>query len=144
MLVDYAHSDDALANVLSTLKPLCLGKLCVVFGCGGDRDKTKRPRMAKVAQDLADKVIVTNDNPRTENPDSIINDILAGFTNVSADTVSVEPDRTKAIEMAIASASPNDIILIAGKGHENYQILGREKIHFSDTETARKCINSYL
>ncbi|MDD5134893.1 MAG: UDP-N-acetylmuramoyl-L-alanyl-D-glutamate--2,6-diaminopimelate ligase [Phycisphaerae bacterium] len=136
VLVDYAHTDDALKNVLSTLKPLCKGKLAVLFGCGGDRDKTKRPRMAAVAQEFADLIYVSNDNPRSEKPLDIINDILQGFANSSADNIVIEPDRKKAIELAIKAAGGGDIILIAGKGHENYQIIGSEKYHFSDIETA--------
>jgi UDP-N-acetylmuramoyl-L-alanyl-D-glutamate--2,6-diaminopimelate ligase len=136
VIIDYAHTDDALKNVLSTLKPLCKGKLRVVFGCGGDRDKTKRPRMARVAEELADCVIVTSDNPRTENPDDIIRDIIPGFEQ--ADTKIVESDRKRAIELAIESAEKDDIILIAGKGHEDYQIIGKQKFHFSDKEIAQK------
>jgi len=138
VLVDYAHTDDALKNVLSTLKPLCKGRLTVIFGCGGDRDKTKRPRMAQVVQQFADKIYVTSDNPRTEKPAAIIEDILAGFTNPQADDIFIQPDRKTAIEEAIVNAGSNDIILIAGKGHENYQIIGAEKQHFSDIETAAK------
>ncbi len=147
VLVDFAHTDDALQNVLTTLKPLCRGRLIVVFGCGGDRDKTKRPRMARVAQRLADLAIVTSDNPRTEKPEAIIADILAGFEPnprdtryETRDTIVVEPDRKKAIELAINRAQPNDIVLIAGKGHETYQIIGTEKIHFSDKEVAQHCL----
>lgn len=145
VLVDFAHTDDALQNVLTTLRPLCRGKLIVVFGCGGDRDKTKRPRMAGIAQRLADVAIVTSDNPRTEKPDAIIADVLAGFEPESRATNDerqatklVEPDRKKAIELAIAQAQPNDIVLIAGKGHETYQIIGAERIHFSDKEVAQQ------
>jgi UDP-N-acetylmuramoyl-L-alanyl-D-glutamate--2,6-diaminopimelate ligase len=140
VLVDYAHTDDALHNVLSTLRPLCKGKLTVVFGCGGDRDKTKRPRMAKVAHEMADRIIVTSDNPRTEQPNAIINDILDGFSSLLPSNILVEPDREKAIGLAIKSAFKDDIILIAGKGHENYQIIGSQKRHFSDREVAEKFI----
>jgi UDP-N-acetylmuramoyl-L-alanyl-D-glutamate--2,6-diaminopimelate ligase len=158
VLVDYAHTDDALKNVLSTLKPLCKGNLTVVFGCGGDRDRTKRPRMAAVVEQLADFVIVTSDNPRTEQPMDIINEIVIGFKNRPAlrttddrrlsavasakaePTKIVEPDRKKAIELSIRDAGENDIILLAGKGHENYQIIGKEKIHFSDKEVAADCL----
>ncbi len=140
VLVDYAHTDDALQNVLTTLKPLCKGRLIVVFGCGGDRDKTKRPRMAAVAQRLADMVIVTSDNPRTERPEAIIEDIVAGFRNGASDAILIEADRAKAIEWAIQKARKDDIVLIAGKGHETYQIIGAEKIHFSDKEVAQQCI----
>ncbi|MGD0785201.1 MAG: UDP-N-acetylmuramoyl-L-alanyl-D-glutamate--2,6-diaminopimelate ligase [Sedimentisphaerales bacterium] len=136
VLVDYAHTDDALKNVLSTLKPLCKGHLIAVFGCGGDRDKTKRPRMAQAVQQFADKIYVTSDNPRTEKPIAIIEDILEGFPNRLADNIFIQPDRKIAIEEAIKNAKSGDIVLIAGKGHENYQIIGAEKQHFSDIETA--------
>jgi len=158
VIIDYAHTDDALKNVLSTLKPLCKGKLRVVFGCGGDRDRTKRPRMAKVTEQLADFIIVTSDNPRTEKPDDIINDIIAGFENGSAipcsklrdtkyeirDTKIIEPDRKKAIGLALESAGKDDIILIAGKGHETYQIIGTQKFDFSDKEIALKCLKKRI
>jgi UDP-N-acetylmuramoyl-L-alanyl-D-glutamate--2,6-diaminopimelate ligase len=140
VLVDYAHTDDALKNVLSTLKPLCKGKLMVVFGCGGDRDRTKRPRMAKVVEQLADFVIVTSDNPRTEKPQAIINEIIAGFENPGSEKITVETDRKKAVKLAIKSAGKNDIVLIAGKGHENYQIIGKQKFPFSDKTIARECL----
>jgi len=138
VIIDYAHTDDALKNVLSTLKPLCKGKLRVVFGCGGDRDKTKRPRMARVTEELADFVIVTSDNPRTENADDIIRDIVAGFERI--DTKVIEPDRRRAIELAIDAAQKDDVVVIAGKGHEDYQIIGKQKFHFSDREAAQECI----
>jgi UDP-N-acetylmuramoyl-L-alanyl-D-glutamate--2,6-diaminopimelate ligase len=140
VIIDFAHTDDALKNVLSTLKPLCKGKLRVVFGCGGDRDRTKRPRMARVAEQLADFVIVTSDNPRTENPSDIINEIVSGFENPNSQTLTVEPDRRKAIEAALRAARKNDIVLIAGKGHEDYQIIGKQKFHFSDKEIAQQCL----
>ena len=143
VIIDYAHTDDALKNVLTTLKPLCKGKLRVVFGCGGDRDKTKRPRMAKVAEELADFVIVTSDNPRTEEPTDIINDIVAGFEKSETQTISIEPDRKKAIELAVKNAEKDDIVLIAGKGHEDYQIIGTQKFHFSDKEIAQECLNKH-
>jgi UDP-N-acetylmuramoyl-L-alanyl-D-glutamate--2,6-diaminopimelate ligase len=136
VLVDYAHTDDALKNVLSTLKPLCKGRLTVVFGCGGDRDKTKRPRMAQVVEQFADNIFITSDNPRTEKPAAIVEDILPGFSNPSVDNITVQQDRKLAIEAAIKNAKAGDIVLIAGKGHENYQIIGTEKLHFSDIETA--------
>jgi len=154
VIIDYAHTDDALRNVLSTLKPLCRGKLRVVFGCGGDRDRTKRPRMAKVAEQLADFIIVTSDNPRTEKPDDIIDEIVAGFESTdyngltqtvnqrpeSVKSVVIEPDRKKAIELAIESAEKDDIVLIAGKGHETYQIIGKQKFDFSDKAVAIECL----
>ncbi len=141
VFVDYAHTDDALKNVLTTLKPLCDGRLIVLFGCGGDRDRTKRPRMAQVAEQLADVVIVTSDNPRTENPDAIIDDIIQGFVSMKAGQgLLIEPDRAKAIELAIEQARPDDMVLIAGKGHEDYQIIGTEKRHFSDVEEVKKAL----
>ena len=136
VLIDYAHTDDALQNVLSTLRPLCKGELTLVFGCGGDRDKTKRPRMAKVAYKMADQIFVTSDNPRTEKPDAIIADILAGLPAPLPTNVTVEADRQKAIGLAIKSAAKDDIILIAGKGHETYQIIGKRKFDFSDRAVA--------
>jgi UDP-N-acetylmuramoyl-L-alanyl-D-glutamate--2,6-diaminopimelate ligase len=140
VFIDYAHTDDALQNVLSTLKLFCKDKLTVVFGCGGDRDKTKRPRMAKVAEKLADFIIITSDNPRTEHPEDIIKDIVAGLVNPNSPTVIIEPDRKKAIELAIKTAGKNDIVLIAGKGHETYQIIGTQKVDFSDKDIALKCL----
>ncbi|MBN1362939.1 MAG: UDP-N-acetylmuramoyl-L-alanyl-D-glutamate--2,6-diaminopimelate ligase [Sedimentisphaerales bacterium] len=151
VIVDFAHTDDALKNVLETSKPLCKGRLIVVFGCGGDRDKTKRPRMARVAETLADAIVVTSDNPRTEDPDAIIADIVAGFergpaisANALRHTKVVEPDRRRAIELAIHKARKDDIVLIAGKGHEDYQIIGTEKCHFSDREVALECLGESL
>jgi len=138
VLVDYAHTDDALKNVLSTLKPLCRGDLRVVFGCGGDRDRTKRPRMAKVVEQLADFAIVTSDNPRTEKPQDIINEIVTGFKNPNSPKITVEQDRKKAIALAVKTAEKNDIVLIAGKGHEDYQIIGKQKFPFSDKQIAQE------
>jgi UDP-N-acetylmuramoyl-L-alanyl-D-glutamate--2,6-diaminopimelate ligase len=138
VFIDYAHTDDALKSVLSTLKPLCAGKLSVVFGCGGDRDRTKRPRMARVAEQLADSVIVTSDNPRTERPEDIINEIVSGFENPDSQAITIEPDRKKAIELVIRTATKNDIVLIAGKGHETYQIIGEDKFDFSDKAIAEE------
>jgi len=140
VLVDYAHTDDALQNVLTTLKPLCQGRLITVFGCGGDRDKTKRPRMAAVVERLADVVFVTSDNPRTEKPEAIINDIMVGFRAPTSERLVVEPDRRKAIELAIGAAHPDDIVLLAGKGHETYQIIGDKRFDFSDKDIARQCL----
>jgi UDP-N-acetylmuramoyl-L-alanyl-D-glutamate--2,6-diaminopimelate ligase len=136
IIIDYAHADDALKNVLATLKPLCTAKLIVVFGCGGDRDRTKRPRMAKVAEQLADFIVVTSDNPRTEQPDDIIKEIVAGFESPDSENIKIEPDRKKAIHLALKTASKNDIVLIAGKGHETYQIIGNKKSDFSDKKVA--------
>lgn len=140
IVIDYAHTDDALKNVLATLKPLCQGKLIVVFGCGGDRDKTKRPRMAQVAEQLADTIVVTSDNPRTEEPKAIINDIIGGFANGSSPAIVVEPDRARAIALAIDRAGPGDVVLIAGKGHETYQIIGDTRLDFSDKDVALRTL----
>lgn len=151
ILVDYAHTDDALRNVLSAIQALPhTGKVITVFGCGGDRDNKKRPLMGKAAICSSDIVIVTSDNPRTEEPQKIIDEILKGILETGAKEISknksnggfmVEPDRRKAIHLAIELASPNDIILIAGKGHEDYQIIGREKVHFDDREVALEALN---
>lgn len=140
VLVDYAHTDDALENVLTALRPLTRGKLRVLFGCGGDRDRTKRPRMAHTAEKLADVVYVTSDNPRTEDPDSIIEQILGGFSESGRRNAVVESDRAKAIERILSDARPNDVVLLAGKGHEDYQIIGSQKRHFSDLEEAARCL----
>ncbi len=138
VIVDYAHTPDSLENLLKAARPFISGKTICVFGCGGDRDRTKRPLMGKIAAQLADVVLVTSDNPRTEEPERILQDILAGFPD------SVKPivisDRAQAIRMAIQIAQPGDGILIAGKGHEDYQILGTEKIHFDDREQAREAL----
>jgi UDP-N-acetylmuramoyl-L-alanyl-D-glutamate--2,6-diaminopimelate ligase len=140
VLVDYAHTDDALENVLRALRPITRGKLRLVFGCGGDRDRTKRPRMAKVAERLADVVYVTSDNPRTEDPLRIIEDIRGGFSPSIEKPVRIEPDRRAAIEMALTDAASGDCVLIAGKGHENYQIVGTIKHHFDDVEEANRVL----
>jgi UDP-N-acetylmuramoyl-L-alanyl-D-glutamate--2,6-diaminopimelate ligase len=146
VLVDYAHSDDALANVLRALRPTVPdgGRLRVVFGCGGDRDRTKRPRMAKVACEGADQVIVTSDNPRTENPNAIIAEILTGVPSEARARVEVEADRARAIEFAVSTAREGDIILIAGKGHEDYQIIGTEKRQFDDRREAEAALRQRL
>jgi UDP-N-acetylmuramoyl-L-alanyl-D-glutamate--2,6-diaminopimelate ligase len=139
VIVDYAHTPDSLENLLQAARPFIAGKMLCVFGCGGDRDRTKRPQMGKIAADLADLVVVTSDNPRTENPEQIIADILAGIP----DTVKpiVQSDRALAIKEAIAMAETGDGVLIAGKGHEDYQILGTEKIHFDDREEAYQALS---
>jgi UDP-N-acetylmuramoyl-L-alanyl-D-glutamate--2,6-diaminopimelate ligase len=138
VLVDYAHTDDALANVLSSLRSICRGKLRVLFGCGGDRDVSKRPRMARAAEECADAVYVTSDNPRTEDPEEIIAQIVAGFRE--PERVYVEADRRTAIRQILGDAGPRDTVLIAGKGHENYQILGLTKHHFDDVEEAMQAL----
>jgi len=142
VFVDYAHTDDALHNVLSALRPLTAGRLICVFGCGGDRDRTKRPRMAAAAEQLADVAYVTSDNPRTEKPEAIVEDILKGFRREGRCRIEVEVDRRRAIRAALSDANDGDTILIAGKGHENYQIVGRETLPFDDVEEARKWMTS--
>jgi UDP-N-acetylmuramoyl-L-alanyl-D-glutamate--2,6-diaminopimelate ligase len=141
--VDYAHTPDALENVLAAARPLTRGKLIVVFGCGGDRDRGKRPLMGRIAVDRSDLALVTSDNPRTEEPQSILDDILAGIDASSRDHVLVEVDRRAAIGVAIARAEPGDVVVIAGKGHEDYQILGERKVHFDDREVAREWLRSH-
>ncbi|MDR1535124.1 MAG: UDP-N-acetylmuramoyl-L-alanyl-D-glutamate--2,6-diaminopimelate ligase [Planctomycetota bacterium] len=137
--VDYAHTDDALRSVLSVLRPLTPGRLITVFGCGGNRDRGKRPLMARAAEDFSDRVVVTSDNPRLEDPGAIIKDIMGGFAR--PDGVAVEPDRERAVFRAAGMAEPGDAILVAGKGHENYQILGTEKRRLDDRELVR---NAFL
>ncbi|MFC6632528.1 UDP-N-acetylmuramoyl-L-alanyl-D-glutamate--2,6-diaminopimelate ligase [Microbulbifer taiwanensis] len=132
VLVDYAHTPDALRAALAAARPYCRGKLWCLFGCGGDRDTGKRAPMGRIASEMADHAIVTSDNPRSEDPQKIIDDILEG----AASNIEVEIDRAAAIARAVTSAEPGDIVLIAGKGHEDYQIIGREKIHFCDREQA--------
>jgi len=148
VIVDYAHTPDALENVLKTARGLLdgEGKLIAVFGCGGDRDKTKRPVMGRVAWTLADRVIVTSDNPRTENPDEIIRQALDGIERKSKpdEALAVEPDRLSAIRVAIKGAGKGDIVMLAGKGHEDYQIVGKTKTHFDDRETARAFLKEIL
>jgi UDP-N-acetylmuramoyl-L-alanyl-D-glutamate--2,6-diaminopimelate ligase len=138
VLVDYAHTPDGLENALAACRPFTSGQLICVFGCGGDRDRGKRPQMGEIAARLADRVVVTSDNPRTEDPQRILDDVLAGIPNTSSPVVEV--DRAKAIAEAIASAAADDLVLIAGKGHEDYQILGTTKIHFDDREEAEKAL----
>ena len=137
VIVDYAHTNDALEKLLMSANEVADKRVITVFGCGGDRDKTKRPLMGRVAVDNSDIAIVTSDNPRTENPDRIINDILDGVKDCQKEYI-VEPDRECAIKEAIYLAEPGDLVVIAGKGHEDYQILGKEKIHFDDKEVASK------
>jgi UDP-N-acetylmuramoyl-L-alanyl-D-glutamate--2,6-diaminopimelate ligase len=142
IFVDYAHTPDALERVMAALRPLARGRLIVVFGCGGDRDKTKRPKMGRLVARDADLPIVTSDNPRTEDAHAILDMILEGVREVRPDGggVVVEPDRRQAIRAAIEAAQPGDIVLIAGKGHEDYQIVGKQKQHFDDREEARAAL----
>ena len=139
VVVDYAHTPDALEKVLTTLKAQASAKLICVFGCGGNRDVGKRELMGKVASEIADAVVVTSDNPRDEAPEKIIQDILTGMQS----NFIIEEDRAKAISVGIFSAKPNDIVLIAGKGHEDYQEIAGKKHHFSDVEQAQNVLNAY-
>jgi UDP-N-acetylmuramoyl-L-alanyl-D-glutamate--2,6-diaminopimelate ligase len=145
-IVDYAHTPDSLESLLTAARPFIHGKVICVFGCGGDRDRTKRPQMGKIAAELADLVVVTSDNPRTEDPTQILKDVVAGIVGgaspVENRTTGIEviADRAQAIAHAIEIASTGDGVLIAGKGHEDYQILGTEKIHFDDREQARAAL----
>ena len=133
MLIDYAHTPDALENVLSAARGFAKGRVVALFGCGGDRDRTKRPKMGRIAADMADYVIVTSDNPRTEDPDAIIQEILAGMEG-TATPCAVVPNRIEAIRYAMDHAQPGDVIILAGKGHETYQIIGHEKRHLDERE----------
>ncbi|KKJ00354.1 UDP-N-acetylmuramoyl-L-alanyl-D-glutamate--2,6-diaminopimelate ligase [Prochlorothrix hollandica] len=138
VVVDYAHTPDSLENLLQASRPFIQGRMICVFGCGGDRDRTKRPLMGAIAARLADVAGVTSDNPRTEDPQQILADVVAGIPPESQ--FWVQGDRAVAIAQAIAQAQPGDGVLIAGKGHEDYQILGTEKIHFDDREQARSAL----
>lgn len=133
VLIDYAVTPDAIENVLTTVRGFAKGRVGILFGCGGDRDRGKRPKMGKIAAQLADYVIVTSDNPRTEDPDFIISEILPGLEGTETPYV-VEPDRVKAIYYAMDHARPGDVIVLAGKGHETYQIIGHEKRHLDERE----------
>lgn len=141
VVVDYAHTPDALEQVLKSLRKHCVNKrLWCVFGCGGNRDKGKRPLMGRIAETLADCVVVTTDNPRLENPDAIIKEIRSGMKTDSS--ASIIADRAAAIQYAIQSAAEGDVILLAGKGHENYQEIGSERFHFSDHEVAMAALQA--
>ncbi|MFO8184650.1 MAG: UDP-N-acetylmuramoyl-L-alanyl-D-glutamate--2,6-diaminopimelate ligase [Candidatus Aegiribacteria sp.] len=142
--VDYAHTPDALRNVLQQASAVTKNRVIAVFGAGGDRDSAKRPVMGRIAGELADVVIVTSDNPRTEDPEDIINQIMAGFSPDVTGRVVVEADRRTAIRRAIRAARGGDVVIIAGKGHEDYQILGRKKIHFDDREEAAAALREVM
>jgi UDP-N-acetylmuramoyl-L-alanyl-D-glutamate--2,6-diaminopimelate ligase len=142
VIVDYAHTPDSLENLLKATRAFIPGKMICVFGCGGDRDRTKRPKMGKIASVLADVAVVTSDNPRTENPERILQDILEGVPETVKPIVIC--DRATAIRTAILQAQPGDGVLLAGKGHEDYQILGTEKIHFDDREHAQEALEERM
>lgn len=133
IIIDYAHSPDGLENIITSLKEIAKGRVVTLFGCGGDRDKTKRPKMGKIAAELSDYCVVTSDNPRSENPSAIIDDILEGMKNINTPYKVIE-NRRQAIAYAIENAKKDDIILLAGKGHETYQILPTGTIHFDERE----------
>jgi UDP-N-acetylmuramoyl-L-alanyl-D-glutamate--2,6-diaminopimelate ligase len=150
VVVDYAHSPDALARLLDTMRPLTPGALIVVFGCGGDRDRGKRPIMGEAAARRADLVVLTSDNPRTEDPHAILADVEAGVRQTDLAPLArvvpgargyvVEADRPKAIALAVGLARPGDLVCVAGKGHEDYQIIGTEKRHLDDREEVRRAL----
>jgi len=150
VLVDYAHTPDAIEKLLGTLRPLAKQRLVAVFGCGGDRDRSKRPRMAQAVARWSDRVVATSDNPRSEDPMLILKDVepgLASLQRVEADALDATnasyamiADRRRAIEVAIALAQPGDTVVIAGKGHEDYQIVGPDRLHFDDREEARRAL----
>ncbi|MHB9026461.1 MAG: UDP-N-acetylmuramoyl-L-alanyl-D-glutamate--2,6-diaminopimelate ligase [Armatimonadota bacterium] len=142
VVVDYAHTPDGLEKVLSTAYEIAPGRVVVVFGCGGNRDRGKRPQMAKIAEQWGRTVYVTSDNPRNESPLDIIDEILSGFSPEGRARVQVEPDRAVAIRRAIREAAPGDLVVIAGKGHEDYQIFADRTIHFDDREEASAALNA--
>jgi len=144
IVVDYAHTEDALVRLLTAAQALKAGRIITVFGCGGDRDRGKRPKMGRAAVQLSDVVILTSDNPRTENPLSILDEVEVGVREAlqqrSHVTYQKVADRREAIATAMRTAQPGDMVLIAGKGHEDYQIIGTKKFHFDDREVARDAI----
>ena len=133
VIIDYAHTPDALENILTTVRDFTAGRVICLFGCGGDRDRTKRPQMGAIAGSLADVAVVTSDNPRTEEPEAIIRDILPGLEGTAAEVV-VEPDRRAAIRRALSLAKPGDTVVLAGKGHETYQEVGTQVLHLDERE----------
>jgi UDP-N-acetylmuramoyl-L-alanyl-D-glutamate--2,6-diaminopimelate ligase len=135
VVVDYAHTPDALEHALQAAREHTTQRLICLFGCGGDRDRGKRPQMGKIAEQLADEVVVTDDNPRSEDGERIVADILAGMEHPKQ--VRVERDRAKAIRLAIELAQPGDIVMVCGKGHEDYQLVGEQRLHFCDREQVR-------
>lgn len=143
VIIDYAHTPDGLENIISSLRKIANARIITVFGCGGDRDRTKRPLMGEVAARLSDVIVVTSDNPRTEDPDEIIRDILEGIRGTKTKKI-VECNRTKAIEKALDEAKENDIVLLAGKGHETYQIIGTQKNHYDEREIVKEILENTL
>jgi UDP-N-acetylmuramoyl-L-alanyl-D-glutamate--2,6-diaminopimelate ligase len=143
VIVDFAHSPDSLMKLLETVRPFTKGKLILVFGCSGDRDREKRPIMGKIAAELADRVFITTDDPHSEDPQVIIQDILKGITNYAL-RITNETDRRKAIEMALGQAQKGDLVLIAGRGHEKYQDFNGKKVELDDREVVREILSGSL
>ena len=139
ILIDYAVTPDAIDNILTTVREFAPARLVFLFGCGGDRDRGKRPKMGRIAGQKADFVIVTSDNPRTEDPEAIIADILPGLKETRTPYV-VRPDRREAIAYAIENHCPGDVIILCGKGHEDYQIIGKTKVHMDEREIVAKIL----
>ncbi len=141
IIIDYAHTPDGLLKAIEAVRGFTKGRVITLFGCGGDRDKTKRPKMGRVATDLSDIAVITTDNPRTEDPEEIIKDILLGTVGSKAEIV-VVTDRTDAIKKAMEIAEAGDTILLAGKGHETYQVIGKERIHYDEREVVAEILNN--
>jgi len=139
VLIDYAHTPDALKNIINTVRGFSKGRVITLFGCGGDRDKAKRPLMGQIATELSDSVVITSDNPRTEDPSTIINEILSGIDDTCTNYTVIE-NRQEAIKHALDDLKQDDVLIIAGKGHETYQIVGNEKIHFDDREVVAEFV----
>jgi UDP-N-acetylmuramoyl-L-alanyl-D-glutamate--2,6-diaminopimelate ligase len=139
VIIDYAHTPDALEKIIAAMRQGAQGRVVTLFGCGGDRDKSKRPLMGEIATRLSDFTVITTDNPRTEEPRAIIDDIIAGAGADSARYAVIE-NRREAIEWALAKSRPGDVLILAGKGHETYQIIGREKTHFDEREVVAEAL----
>ena len=140
VIIDYAHTPDGLEKAIQAVRGFTKGRVITLFGCGGDRDKTKRPKMGRMATDLSDIVIITTDNPRTEDPDVIIEEILIGTVGSKAEVITVT-DRSEAIKKALSIAKKDDAILLAGKGHETYQVIGKERVHYDEREIVAEALN---
>jgi UDP-N-acetylmuramoyl-L-alanyl-D-glutamate--2,6-diaminopimelate ligase len=144
VIVDYAHKPDALEKLLHAVRELTTGRIILVFGCGGDRDKGKRPLMGRIAGELADYTLITSDNPRGELPEAIVRQIEEGFAGGGDGKYETVLDRRQAIARAVSGAAEDDVVLIAGKGHENYQVIGDRIIHFDDREEAELALKKFV